>query len=82
MDVPTGPMELRLPAIKGIGGAALYLIDRFEEEKIFNFREIRYFDIQGAHTGLTSRTMTAPDGTGRPDPNSVERRIRQDQRGD
>jgi len=27
----TGPMELRLPAIKGIGGAALYLIDRFEE---------------------------------------------------
>lgn len=30
-DVETGPMELRLPAIKGIGGAALYLIDRFEE---------------------------------------------------
>jgi 4-hydroxyphenylpyruvate dioxygenase len=30
-DVPTGPMELRLPAIKGIGGAALYLVDRFEE---------------------------------------------------
>lgn len=31
VDVPTGPMELRLPAIKGIGGAPLYLIDRFEE---------------------------------------------------
>jgi len=30
-EVETGPMELRLPAIKGIGGAALYLIDRFEE---------------------------------------------------
>ena len=33
MDMPTGPMELRLPAIKGIGGAPLYLIDRFEEGK-------------------------------------------------
>ncbi len=108
IDIPTGPMELRLPAIKGIGGAPLYLIDRFEEgrsiydidfdfvegvdrhpqghglklvdhlthnvyrgrmaywagfyEKLFNFREIRYFDIQGAHTGLTSKAMTAPDG--------------------
>ena len=108
VDVPTGPMELRLPAIKGIGGAPLYLIDRFEEgrsiydidfefidgverhpvghgfrivdhlthnvyrgrmafwagfyEKLFNFREIRYFDIQGEYTGLTSKAMTAPDG--------------------
>lgn len=31
IDMPTGPMELRLPAIKGIGGAPLYLIDRYEE---------------------------------------------------
>lgn len=108
IEVPTGPMELRLPAIKGIGGAPLYLIDRFEEgrsiydidfewipgvdrhprghglllidhlthnvykgrmtfwsrfyEQIFNFREIRYFDIKGEYTGLTSRAMTAPDG--------------------
>jgi 4-hydroxyphenylpyruvate dioxygenase len=31
-------------------------------ERIFNFREIRYFDIQGEYTGLTSRAMTAPDG--------------------
>ncbi|MDQ3058711.1 MAG: 4-hydroxyphenylpyruvate dioxygenase [Pseudomonadota bacterium] len=108
VDIPTGPMELRLPAIKGIGGAPLYLIDRFEEgqsiydidfkfiegverhprghgfklidhlthnvyrgrmafwadfyEKLFNFREIRYFDIQGEYTGLTSKAMTAPDG--------------------
>lgn len=108
MDMPTGPMELRLPAIKGIGGAALYLIDRFEDgrsiydidfdfiegvdrrprghgfklvdhlthnvyrgrmgfwgsfyERIFNFREIRFFDIKGEYTGLTSRAMTAPDG--------------------
>src|SRR5882672_4418824 len=108
IEMPTGPMELRLPAIKGIGGAPLYLIDRFEEgrsiydidfeffsgverhpkghgfkvidhlthnvyrgrmtywaqfyERIFNFREIRYFDIKGEYTGLTSRAMTAPDG--------------------
>src|SRR5664279_1474551 len=33
MDMPTGPMELNLPAIKGIGGAPLYLIDRFEDGK-------------------------------------------------
>jgi 4-hydroxyphenylpyruvate dioxygenase len=108
MEIPTGPMELRLPAIKGIGGAPLYLIDRFEDgksiydidfeflpgvdrhprgvglkvvdhlthnvyrgrmahwaafyERLFNFREIRYFDIQGEYTGLTSKAMTAPDG--------------------
>lgn len=31
IDVPTGPMELKLPAIRGIGGATLYLIDRFED---------------------------------------------------
>ncbi|MBA1195176.1 4-hydroxyphenylpyruvate dioxygenase [Pseudomonas entomophila] len=108
VEIDTGPMELRLPAIKGIGGAPLYLIDRFEEgssiydidftflegvdrhpagaglttidhlthnvyrgrmaywanfyEKLFNFREIRYFDIKGEYTGLTSKAMTAPDG--------------------
>jgi len=108
VDIPTGPMELRLPAIKGIGGAPLYLIDRYEKgatiydidfeflpgvdrhpegcgfteidhlthnvyrgrmqhwaefyEKLFNFREIRYFDIKGEYTGLLSKAMTAPDG--------------------
>ena len=108
LEIPAGPMELRLPAIRGIGGAPLYLIDRFEEgksiydidfdwidgierhpeghglklidhlthnvyrgrmkywaefyEKLFNFREIRYFDIKGEYTGLTSKAMTAPDG--------------------
>jgi 4-hydroxyphenylpyruvate dioxygenase len=29
---------------------------------LFNFREIRYFDIKGAKTGLISKAMTAPDG--------------------
>jgi 4-hydroxyphenylpyruvate dioxygenase len=31
IDIPTGPMELRLPAIKGIGNAPVYLIDRYED---------------------------------------------------
>jgi len=31
-------------------------------EKLFNFREIRYFDIKGSKTGLLSKAMTAPDG--------------------
>lgn len=31
-------------------------------ERLFNFREIRYFDIKGARSGLVSRAMTAPDG--------------------
>jgi 4-hydroxyphenylpyruvate dioxygenase len=108
VDVPTGVMELRLPAIKGIGGSLIYLIDRYKDgesiydvdfeffadidrnpighgfkvidhlthnvyrgrmaywanfyERIFNFREIRYFDIKGEYTGLTSKAMTAPDG--------------------
>ena len=107
IEIPTGPMELRLPAIRGIGGAPLYLIDRYSDgnsiydidfrwleddhrpegvglgvidhlthnvyrgrmewwanfyERLFNFREIRHFDIKGQQTGLTSRAMTAPDG--------------------
>ncbi|MFW2176522.1 MULTISPECIES: 4-hydroxyphenylpyruvate dioxygenase [unclassified Moraxella] len=108
VDLATNAMELKLPAIKGIGGSLIYLIDRFGEnntiydidfeylpnvdkhpkghglrlidhlthnvyrgrmaywasfyEKIFNFREIRYFDIKGEYTGLTSKAMTAPDG--------------------
>lgn len=108
IDIPVGPMELKLPAVRGIGGAILYLVDRYEEgtsiydidfnfiegvnrkpagcgfneidhlthnvyrgrmeywagyyEKLFNFREIRFFDIKGEYTGLTSKAMTAPDG--------------------
>lgn len=31
-------------------------------EKLFNFFEVRYFDIKGKKTGLFSRAMTAPDG--------------------
>src|SRR5207244_11293848 len=31
-------------------------------ERLFNFREIRYFDIEGKQTGLFSKAMTSPDG--------------------
>jgi 4-hydroxyphenylpyruvate dioxygenase len=31
-------------------------------EKLFNFFEIRYFDIEGEQTGLTSHAMSSPDG--------------------
>ena len=31
-------------------------------ERLFNFREIRYFDIKGVKTSLVSKAMTAPDG--------------------
>lgn len=106
-DAPVGPMELNIPAIHGIGGSLLYLIDRYGPrtiydvdfqpiagvdqnpkgvglqyvdhlthnvyegrmdtwaqfyEKLFNFREIRYFDIKGKKTGLTSRALTSPCG--------------------
>jgi 4-hydroxyphenylpyruvate dioxygenase len=109
------PMELAIPAIKGIGDSLIYLVDRYpgapgnagssvsiydidfvpfpgvdqhprgaglvaidhlthnvhrgrmEEwagfyERLFNFREIRYFDIEGKLTGLKSKAMTSPDG--------------------
>jgi 4-hydroxyphenylpyruvate dioxygenase len=108
VEVNSGFSELRLPAIKAIGGAIIYLIDRYEEglsiydidfhflegvdrhpvgcgfnvidhlthnvhkgrmsfwadfyERIFNFREIRFFDIKGEYTGLISRALSAPDG--------------------
>ena len=31
-------------------------------EKLFNFREIRYFNIEGTETGLLSRALTSPCG--------------------
>jgi 4-hydroxyphenylpyruvate dioxygenase len=39
-------------------------MDKWAEfyERIFNFREIRYFDIEGKLTGLKSRAMTSPCG--------------------
>lgn len=106
MQGKVGPMELNIPAIEGIGGSILYLVDRYggpsiydvdfvpvEEDtgqqtsgltyidhvthnvhqgrmtvwanfyqRLFNFREIRHFDIKGKHTGLLSKAMTSPCG--------------------
>ncbi len=102
-----GPMELNIPAIRGIGRSLIYLIDRYQSgsiyevdfvplegadlqpvgagmthidhlthnvhqghmdrwaqfySRLFNFREIRYFDIHGKETGLKSRAMVSPCG--------------------
>ena len=102
---PIGPMELNIPAIKGIGDSLIYLVDRYDNstiydvdfvaqpdtppdpigvgllgidhlthnvfrgrmdkwaefyEKLFSFRETRFFDIEGQLTGLKSRAMTSP----------------------
>jgi 4-hydroxyphenylpyruvate dioxygenase len=112
VEAHPGPMELNIPAIKGIGDSLIYLVDRYpaadgagvsiydidfvplpgvdqhpagagltyidhlthnvhrgrmEEwagfyERLFNFREIRYFDIEGKQTGLFSKAMTSPCG--------------------
>jgi 4-hydroxyphenylpyruvate dioxygenase len=103
-----GPMELNIPAIKGIGDSLIYLVDRYGAkgtiydvdfewiegvaheptgagltyidhlthnvhrgrmkewadfyERLFNFREIKYFDIEGKLTGLKSKAMVSPCG--------------------
>ena len=106
VETSVGPMELRIPAIEGIGGSLIYLVDRYGDrtiydvdfvpvtdagpargaglvlidhlthnvsrghmdkwagfyERLFNFRELRYFDIEGKKTGLFSRAMTSPCG--------------------
>ena len=113
VEINAAPMELKLAAVRGIGGALIYFIDRYASqenpralsiydvdfeylpdiervpkgaglklidhlthnvyhgrmaywadyyERIYGFREIRYFDIKGEYTGLTSKAMTAPDG--------------------
>jgi 4-hydroxyphenylpyruvate dioxygenase len=120
-DYRTGPMELNIPAIKGVGDSLIYFVDRWRGkesrdgmvsggigdisiydvdfaairgapvapvghgltyidhlthnvhrgrmkewasfyENLFNFREIRYFDIAGQLTGLKSKAMTSPCG--------------------
>ncbi len=102
----TGPGKLMdVPAIIGIGGSLIYLVDKYYETSayneefnwisrahpegvgfyyldhlthnvhkgnmdswfrfygdIFNFREIRFFDIEGKYTGLLSRALTSPCG--------------------
>lgn len=116
-DSRSGPMELNIPAIKGIGDSLIYFVDRWRGKggahggigdisiydvdfepidssgaehagagltsidhlthnvhrgrmgewadfytRLFNFREIRYFDIEGQVTGVKSKAMTSPCG--------------------
>ena len=117
-DNKTGPMELNIPAIKGVGDSLIYFVDRWRGkngaepnsigdigiydvdfvpipganpnpvghgltyidhlthnvhrgrmqewaefyERLFNFREVRYFDIEGKVTGVKSKAMTSPCG--------------------
>jgi len=42
------------------GGRMAYWAKYYET--LFNFQEIRFFDIKGEYTGLTSKALTAPDG--------------------
>ncbi len=102
----SGSFVVETPAIDGIGGSRLYLVDRYGEQsiyddydfmaggeeaegfadltyidhlthnvnrgnldkwadfyaRIFNFNQIRYFDITGDMTGLVSRAMGSPCG--------------------
>ncbi len=44
LEIPTGPMELRLPAIRGIGGAPLYLIDRYADGASIYDIDFNYLD--------------------------------------
>ncbi len=37
----TGPMELNIPAIEGIGGSALYLVDRYGGHTIYDVDFVR-----------------------------------------
>lgn len=53
IDIPTGPMELHLPAIKGIGGAPLYLIDRYQRGGSIYDIDFRYLpDVDPYPQGL------------------------------
>ncbi len=44
LELPIGPMELRLPAVKGIGGAPLYLIDRYGNQASIYDIDFKYID--------------------------------------
>jgi 4-hydroxyphenylpyruvate dioxygenase len=50
-----GPMELRIPAIEGIGGSLIYLVDRYGDRTIYDvdFRPIAGVDQHPQGVGLT-----------------------------
>jgi 4-hydroxyphenylpyruvate dioxygenase len=75
-DVDFVPVEVPVAPIKAAAGVGLTRIDHLTHnvrrgnmnlwagfyEKLFNFREIRYFSIEGKQTGLFSRALTSPCG--------------------
>jgi 4-hydroxyphenylpyruvate dioxygenase len=50
-----GPMELRIPAIEGIGGSLIYLVDRYGDQTIYDvdFRPLAGVDQHPRGVGLT-----------------------------
>ena len=36
IEQTVGPMELNIPAIEGIGGSRIYLVDRYQEHSIYD----------------------------------------------
>ena len=72
IEMPTGPMELRLPAIKGIGGAPLYLIDRFEDGKSIYDIDFEFIDGVERHpAGHGLKLDRSPDAQRLPRPHGV-----------
>ena len=72
IEIPTGPMELRLPAIKGIGGAPLYLIDRFEDGKSIYDIDFEFLEGVDRHpVGPRPEDRRPPDAQRLPRPHGV-----------
>ena len=59
IEVPTGLMELRLPAIRGIGGSIIYLIDRYGGDRLD--QNLSIYDIDFVYLPGVDR---APVGAG------------------
>ena len=55
-DGPVGPMELNIPAIQGIGGSLLYLIDRYGPRTIY---DVDFVPVAGVDP-VTTAMLTSP----------------------
>ena len=51
---PLGPMELNIPAIEGIGGSNLYLVDRYGAREIY---DVDFLPIEGAQEALRGNDL-------------------------
>jgi 4-hydroxyphenylpyruvate dioxygenase len=63
VETSRGPGELEIPAIEGIGGSYLYLVDRYGADRIYDVDfepvagAVRDANSVGLHTSTTSPTM-------------------------